>query len=243
MKQLIKAELKERGWTDGLIEKLLPEPEIRHRYGGGHYYLWFLRDVANAERTSAFKATREARARRDAKKAAHRDVDLLAAIFTVNRAAKRQRDAAQAYYQNRMHGFAGASKRRKIQFYALKDRGIAAAHQAGRLTCLYRHGGLFLWQGESYSFHSTLKPIGLEVPELPLREGEDFLFVEAKPKGAKEPRLSDAQHTLLRLAPDLGGYEHAPSPERRREAHSVVCWMCGEEGHVSRECLENLDSE
>ena len=66
-------------------EKLLPEPEIRYRYGGGHYYLWFLRDVANAERTSAFKATREARAHRDAKKAAHRDVDMLAAIFTVDR--------------------------------------------------------------------------------------------------------------------------------------------------------------
>jgi tellurite resistance protein len=39
-----------------------------------------------------------------------KQVDLLAAIFAVNRSAKRYRDAAETHYRERMHGFARTSQ-------------------------------------------------------------------------------------------------------------------------------------
>jgi hypothetical protein len=245
---LNKSQLKERGWTDGLIRRLLPPPvvEERHRYRRGSYtvYLWNGSVVRAAEQTEDWSKARDRRERAAARRDEHRHVDLLAAIFTVNRAAKRQRDLAQTYYQRGMHGFAGSSKDRKQGYYELKDRGIVAAHGAGRLTCAFRHGGLYLWTGEGYSFHSTLKPEGAEVPELPLGDGEEHFFVEAKPKGTKEPRLTDALRTLDGCAaPDLSRYERAPSPERRREPRSITCWNCGLAGRIASECFEETYEE
>jgi hypothetical protein len=244
--EINKTQLKERGWTDGLIRRLLPPPAVEERhsstYGSYTIYLWNKSDVRAAERTAEW---RKAQARRKAtvkKLQVYREVDLLAAVFTVNRAAKRQRDLAQKYYQQNMHGFAGSSKNRKRKYYDLKDMGIMAAHQAGRLVCTFRHGGLYLWQGEGYSFHSTLKPKSLDVPELPLQEGEAYLFVEAKPMGSKEPRLRDAIQKLETLQgypePDAALYERAPSPEHNRQPRSITCWNCGLTGHVASECPE-----
>ena len=115
-----------------------------------------------------------------------------------------------------------------------------AAHQAGRLACTFRHGALYLWQGEGYSFHSTLKPEGLDVPELPLSENEEHLFIEAKPKGAREPRVQDAIEKLEVLEgysePVTTLYERAASPERKSEPRTINCWNCGLTGHLATEC-------
>jgi len=58
-------------------------------------------------------------------------VDLLAAIFSVNRSAKRFRDAAQSCYDSDMRGLAGRHRQRKEQLYRIKDAGIMAAVPTG----------------------------------------------------------------------------------------------------------------
>lgn len=151
-------------------------------------------------------------------------VDLLAAIFGATRAAKRCRDGAARSYANGMHGLAGHNRERKEQLYGLKDRGIVAAHGAGRLCAVATHGPLTVYRGEGYCFHSLLRPKFLSVP-LPDLSTEssagELIFVEAKPREAREPRLKDVVHTLSAL-PELPAndglflWEKKQFPPRRR---------------------------
>lgn len=120
---------------------------------------------------------------------------ILSCIFTVNRSAKRRRDAAASCYRSRLFGLATNHKSKKESLYELKERGIAYAASQGWLKPQTKHGGLCLWQGEGYSFHSTLCPADLAES----RGGEDRIFIEAQPKKAGEPRLIDAEATLEEL--------------------------------------------
>jgi len=88
------------------------------------------------------RETKEARRRNATPKPEPQKIDVLAATFTVNRAAKRMRNASQAHYVGRRHGLAGHNRRRKEELYELKDRGIAACVVAGRLKWIGTHGGL-----------------------------------------------------------------------------------------------------
>src|SRR5207244_1765791 len=90
------------------------------------------------------------------------------------------------------------AKEKKELLYMLKDRGIAAAYVAGRLQYLGKHGGLAIYRGEGYCFHSTLEPVGAATAE-DTAATETRIFVEAKPRGATEPRLTDAVETLQSL--------------------------------------------
>ena len=63
-----------------------------------------------------------------------------------------------------MYALATDAKERKELRYSLKDRGICAALQAGRIAAVELHAGLCLYCGEGYSFHSTLVPKGVELP-------------------------------------------------------------------------------
>lgn len=242
-RQLNKTDLKGRGWTESLLNRLLPPPHVveqrGYRIGWYTTYLWDESVVRTAEQKPEFLNAQLQRKRRNLKFDAHRHVDLLAAIFTVNRAAKRQRDLAQKYYRSSMHGFAGSAKSKKLKYYSLKDRGIATAYLSGRLSCENKHANLYLYRGEGYSFHSTLCPVGLEVPELPLAGGEEHLFIEAKPKGVKEPRLIDALRTLDALSEVDGSmFARVVAPRHERKQAEIVCWKCGEVGHVSLECSD-----
>lgn len=82
-----KTELKERGWTDGLIPSLLPPPVVEERhssiYGGYIVHLWSRVIVAAKELTKVFREAQARRKRTTEKLHVYRDVDLLAAIFTV----------------------------------------------------------------------------------------------------------------------------------------------------------------
>lgn len=75
-------------------------------------------------------------------------IDLLAAIFTVTRAAKRYRDAASGCYEVGLHAFARCNRERKEKLYALKDCGIAAATKAGRIATMATAGELTVYCGE-----------------------------------------------------------------------------------------------
>ena len=120
-------------------------------------------------------------------------IDLLAAIFAVNKSAKRYRDAASKCYGAGSHAFARAASRRKQELYDLKDRGIAEALRTDRLSLVGIHGGLALYRGAGYCFHSTLLR---DVEPIPEALNTENVFVEAKPREATEPRLKDAIKTL-----------------------------------------------
>ncbi len=115
---------------------------------------------------------------------------VLAALFTLNRRAKRCRDLAQTYYQQGMHGFAGDMKREKERIYALKGQVLHHLVEAGVLV-----GGKFhrfefgnyaeVLEGQGYRFHR---------PCPPREPGIDDLSesVEAKPKESSEPTVEIA---------------------------------------------------
>jgi hypothetical protein len=145
-------------------------------------------------------------------------IDLLAAIFTVTRSAKRYRNSAQTCYQYGKHGFASNFRKQKEHLYQLKDDGLVAAVRNGRVQAVGTHGRLTVYRGEGYCFHSLLRPKGAVLPEV----GNNPLTVEAKPKATDEPRLKDAVYTLEELkvsaadAVATGEFERYSFPARER---------------------------
>lgn len=125
---------------------------------------------------------------------APKQIDLLAAIFTVNRAAKRYRDAASSCYTHKIHGFARANKRKKEDLYLLKDKGIKVAYTAGLLACEGKQGSSYIYQGNGYCFHSYLKPKDLDLATI-IEISPEEVRVESKVKTEKY-RLKDAIYTL-----------------------------------------------
>ena len=123
-------------------------------------------------------------------------IDLLLAIWTVNRAAKRLRDLASSHYIGGRHGFAGHSSSRKSRLYRLKEIGIVQAYEDGRIICVGIRDEFACFVGEGYYFHSRFVPEG----DFPLDEQK--LFVDAKQKSKLEARLKDAIYTLETLQPN-----------------------------------------
>lgn len=244
--RFLKKDLLRRGWTEGLIERFLGEPdEMPHRYGGGYYCVYNAARVKQAEANPEWQQA--VNRRKNRREHPPQEVDLLAAIFSVTRSAKRYRDAAQTCYRAGKHGFAGQARRQKVSLYALKDRGIAAACLAGRIAPVRRVGDGFVeYRGEGYCYHSTLFPTGLDVP---VAAGSQPLLVEAKPREAAEPKLKDAVYTLKALpeVPDrfarlVPEWQRKQQQERRRkqleyeqaceqrwrDRDDEVCSDCGE---------------
>jgi hypothetical protein len=155
-----------------------------------------------------------------------RAIDLLAAVFCVNRSAKRYRDAAGDCYESGTHGLAKAAKQRKERLYGLKDRGIAEAFRQGSIQFVGRNGTLALYRGEGYCFHSRLLPPGQSEEH---DDADAPIFVEAKPKGSKEARLKDAVFTLEPL-PTPDGFTVLSLPKySRTSVHDIwdddeECW-------------------
>jgi len=158
------------------------------------------------------------------------EIDILLATFTVNKAAKRYRDAASKFYDSKMHGFAGNSSDKKEYLYYLKDKGILAAIRAGKLAFVALHGRLAIYRGEGYCFHSTLVP-----KESELRENVadlQIIFIESSPKEASEARLKDAIMTLSNLPDDETGFERLASPARGKKTYDE---------DEDEDCSDNID--
>lgn len=153
-------------------------------------------------------------------------VPILAAVWAVNRAAKRRRDAASEHYGNGNHGAAGLAKRTKAHFYDLKSQVLEHLFAEGVLAVdgLHRFpGGLYAERlcGERYRFH---RPCPKPIPE-PTGPVE-INGIEAKPKEAREPCLKDAVFTIeqfLAARPKATPYQwparKRPERGRRWDSH------------------------
>lgn len=144
--------------------------------------------IIRAEDHSTLMAALEAKAKKRQRKVDR--LSVLAALFTLNRRAKRCRDLAQSYYQNRIHGFAGEMRKEKERIYALKEQAIHHLVEAGILVGGNYHRFEFgnwaeVIEGQGYRFHRPCPP--RESSEHDLIE-----IIEAKPKEAGEPTLEIA---------------------------------------------------
>ena len=166
------------------------------------------------------------------------EVDILLAVFTVNRAAKRYRDAAQTHYRGRRHGLAQHAKRVKGTLYELKEDGIRFAYGEGRLQFVGPHANLAVYRGEGYCFHSCLVP-----EDVPMPKGEelqeDALFVESAPRGTGEARLKDATSTLKGIYLDQMVFKRLPRPEFSRETLPADVEEWREDREYEEECEED----
>lgn len=143
--------------------------------------------------------------------------NILKATWTVNRTAKRYRDAAASCYGGGYFGFAASHRERKEAMYRLKDRGIAWLVSKKIIAPDSIHGGLCLWRGGGYSFHSSICPN--EAPAQAADVGS--FFNDAKPKGADEMKLIDAVD-LLERCPDvqLSSVIHLETPKMKKTARA-----------------------
>ena len=170
-----------------------------------------------------------------------RKIDLLDAVREMSRSAHRWRDRAAAYYDAGKFGRATNAKNEKDYCYELKEQGIVALHQQGRLRYAgaspqgmavyeYADGGLAC-------LHSCLHPVGAE--RTPIPDHPETLEVAAK---RQRVRIFDA---ILTIAANVDAvavdtrYERVAPPRKRSP---LICWECGEEGHIARHCPDQDDS-
>jgi len=172
---------------------------------------------------------------------------LLCALWTLTRQAKRDRDRSQSHYQKggrdkRYYTFASRAKSRKEEYYRLKGQALTHLLAAGilQITEVHRFNSNYaeLLEGGGYRFHRPCP-----APEVPLMCGVPNLgeSLESKPKGKKELGIRAALAIVrkyLEGKPEVMVYKWA----KRVRTPSVVCWTCGESGHFARDCWEeNFD--
>lgn len=142
--------------------------------------------------------------------------NILAAMFSVNRSAKRNRDAAQACYRSSAHGLAKYRRLQKEMCYSLKDRGLVFLYKMGVVSATEKHGSLTVYRGMGYCFHSPLSPDGVT-----LEQTQGDVTVEAKPRKSTDMRLMDAVETLGQLVAPMDGFSRSPyQPPVRKRWHS-----------------------
>jgi hypothetical protein len=148
-----------------------------------------------------------------AEKIAATPENIAAAVFAVNRAAKRRRDAASNAYEAQSHGFARLHSAEKKKLYQMKDRGIAWLASEGHLQAEKIHGSLVVWAGLEYRFHSQLKPRGIELA----RDADAVFRAEAKPAKSSHMRIIDAKSLLAMLENRTNRFELLASVEMKHK--------------------------
>ncbi len=137
---------------------------------------------------------------------------MLAAVWTVNRSAKRCRNAASGCYEWGHKAQASVWSKRKSGMYVLKAQALHHLVTEGRLQVVGYHRFQDNWaevlRGEDYTFHRPCPPPSDDVQSKQLEE------IEAKPRGTKEPRLKDALYTLESYLDGKGEVEVFQWPSR-----------------------------
>jgi hypothetical protein len=157
--------------------------------------------------------------------------DILLAVFTVNRSAKRYRDAASTCYNAGVFDFAGVNSVNKNMLYRLKDRGILWAIANGKLQAQKHTPPLTMYLGEGYCFHTLYYP-----KDMPAEITDEPLFVESKPKSKREYKLKDAIATLESLPliePGPLGLERDFFAPRQRSSESEWDERVEEDGYAN----------
>ena len=195
--------------------------------------------IPNRDKRKLTAAIKRCEATRMLRKSLKPHHDLLLCLREASRAAHRERDAAKDAYNSDRHVLAGNASQRKNRWYALKDKGIVAAHKQGLVRyigaipqgmAVYEYG-----DGGMCCFHSTLHPAGAVRS---LVEGHpETLFVPAKDK-VKGISLARVEVTLSVLPAEVDGYERSSAPRIARVERVTQCWTCGEFGHIASECDE-----
>jgi hypothetical protein len=137
-----------------------------------------------------------------------KQIDILAAVWVINRRAKRCRDLASTHYATGTHGLTAAVKQEKLELYRMKGQALHYLHSEGRLTIVGYHrfpGGNWaeVLHGSAYVFHRPC-------PAQASGTAAEIEEIEAKPRRSKEPRLKDARHTVeeyLRDRPEVEVFE------------------------------------
>ncbi len=166
--------------------------------------------ATSAPRLKAAIAESEMRAREKHERAVT-GLSVLAALFTLNRRAKRCRDWASQYFRSQKHGLARNMKEEKVRIYGLKDQILHYLLEEGKI----KHGGFHRFKGGNwceiligggYCFHRPCPPQNVET--------EDRESIESKPKESKEPTLVVAYAVAkqyLRGKPHVGVYAWSDS--------------------------------
>lgn len=215
---LCKSEWRQRGMAPKVGEN---PRQVKKRYGGGEIHLYAASQMRRIRKRSqpvpvALPLTPD---------------NVASACWTVNKTAKRYRDAASRQYEQSLHGFAGRSREIKERMYRLKDLAVAWLAHHGHIAAEGIHGGLCLWMGMGYSFHSTLVPDAVELPaEL------EPITINASEKCAAEMRLIDAEDLLARLPDHTSEFVRLEVPRIAKPQRQVVCYGCGRVGHIRRDC-------
>jgi hypothetical protein len=135
-----------------------------------------------------------------------KQIDLMHALYAVNSASKRFRDAS---HRQENIGLANHSFQVKEELYKFKNKGIAEAYRQGRLEFMGCSRGFAVYIGEGYRFHATFAPKNASVEYASPIEP---LFVEAKPKTTDNPRLVDSRFTLAELPSNFDDFIFLPEP-------------------------------
>ena len=127
-------------------------------------------------------------------------IPVFAALWTINRRAKRCRDLAKQFYDQAEYGLAKAHSSQKERLYDLKGQVLQHLLNENAAVIVGHHrfpngNWAELIACDGYFFHRPCAAIEGAV----ICERND---IEAKPKGAKESRIKDARYTLEEFLKD-----------------------------------------
>lgn len=191
--------------------------------------------VGGKQRTWAVYAEKQVEPKRVVPEMPAVEIDVLDALWVVNRYAKRARDAASRSFEANAHAFARTWKKRKNAAYDLKDQALHHLIQVEKVGLVGYHkfndNWAEIWEGGGHRFHRPCPP-----PQGEATQVEDLGDqIEAQKRLPGEPRLKDAIHTLENYLMGKTWVDTYQWPERAKTTR-VVCYACGKAGHVARMC-------